>query len=64
MEKTLNPSDFDRDYFKHHAYGVYPHKGYICIDGVKYYALKAFKAVDLDTRLSWPPKVFAAIQEA
>lgn len=49
---------------KHRAYGIYPKKGYICIDGGIYYKLKDLKTLPLNFRLSFPPELFKAIDKA
>ena len=49
---------------KTRAYGIYPRKGYIIVDGSNYYKLKELKWLSLNFRLSLPHDVFVAIDKA
>jgi len=55
--------DFPRD-IKRHIIGIYPKLGYVCVNGGSYYWLKDLKNIELNTRLSFPHKLFVAINKA
>ncbi len=46
------------------AWGIYPRLGVVEVDGFKRYRLKDLKRIPLDVRLSFPARLFAAIDKA
>lgn len=46
------------------VYHIYPRKKRICVNGFKYFDLVELKKIDLNTRLSFPPDVFATINKS
>jgi hypothetical protein len=55
---------FDKESRKNRVYHIYPKKGIVVIDGFKRFRLKDLKKISLNTRLSFPPDLFAAISES
>ena len=43
---------------------IYPKKKQVCVNGFKYFNLKDLKKIPLNRRLSFSPKLFAAIDKA
>ena len=43
---------------------IYPRKKEIVVNGFKQFNLKELKKISLDTRLSFPPEIFVAINKA
>lgn len=46
------------------VYWIYPRKKRICVNGFQYFDLVELKKIDLNTRLSFPADVFAAIDKS
>ncbi len=58
-EHTDFPTDLHRRVFH-----VCPRKGIVIVDGFRDYSLKELKKIELNTRLSFPPELFKAINNA
>ncbi len=55
--------DFPLD-IKNRVFEIYPRKKQIIVDGLKYFSLKDLKNIKLNKRLSFPHKLFVAIDKA
>lgn len=49
---------------KAHAWAIYPRKKIVSVDGFKVFELKELRKIPLNTRLSFPPILFKAINKA
>ena len=45
------------------VYAIYLKKGIVCINGFKYFKWKDLNNIELNTRLSYPHKLFVAIHK-
>jgi len=61
--KMRDYTDFPKN-MSNRPFGIYPRKGFVEIDGFRKYKLKELKKIDFDTRLSFPHKLFVAIDRA
>ena len=46
------------------AWSIYPVKKQVVVNGFKYFSLVELKKIELNTRLSFPAKLFAAIDNS
>ena len=61
--KTRTYKEFPGN-IKNMAWHIYPGKKEIVVNGFKYFKLIELKKIDLGSRLSFPPEIFAAIDKA
>lgn len=61
MNCTYN--DFPTTDIKNRVWVTYPKKGTVIVDGFRTFKLKELKQIPLNTRLSFPPKLFTAIDK-
>lgn len=62
--KMKTHKEFPAHTINNRPFAVYPRKGYVCVDGYRYFDLKELKKINLNTRLSFRHDLFAAINKA
>ena len=64
MAKIRDIKEFPTKSMSKRAFGIYPRKGIVEVDGFKYFSLKELKRIPLNDRLSLPHELFVAIHKA